>query len=125
MAARRKGQGQFDAMALPLNAGLFLVLVGAPILSVTLYAAITGIFPLMNSDPEVIEHGVPYLRARTLAMVFVGCNFAFRGYWNAIDLSRYYMGTLIVMHAVNIFLNWVLIFGNLGSGCFASFSIER
>jgi putative MATE family efflux protein len=48
-------------------------------------------------------------------MVFVGCNFAFRGYWNAIDLSRFYMGTLMAMHAINIFLNWVLIFGNLGA----------
>jgi putative MATE family efflux protein len=48
-------------------------------------------------------------------MVFVGCNFAFRGYWNAVDLSRFYMGTLVAMHAVNIFLNWVLIFGNLGA----------
>jgi putative MATE family efflux protein len=50
-----------------------------------------------------------------LAILFVGCNFAFRGYWNAIDLSRFYMTTLIAMHAVNIFLNWVLIFGNLGA----------
>ena len=115
MAARRKGEGRFDATALPLNAGLLLVVIGAPVLSVALYAAIPAIFPLMNSDPAVIDHGVPYLRARTLAMVFVGCNFAFRGYWNAIDLSRYYMGTLIVMHTVNIFLNWVLIFGNLGA----------
>jgi len=45
----------------------------------------------------------------------VGCNFAFRGYWNAVDLSRLYMGTLIAMHTVNIFLNWIFIFGNLGA----------
>ena len=42
-------------------------------------------------------------------------NFAFRGYWNALDLSRLYMKTLIVMHACNIFLNYVLIFGHFGS----------
>jgi putative MATE family efflux protein len=114
-SARRKGEGRFADLALPLNAGLLLVVIGAPVLSAVLYQAIPGIFPLFNSDPEVIEQGVPYLRARTLAMVFVGCNFAFRGYWNAVDLSRFYMGTLVAMHAVNIFLNWVLIFGNLGA----------
>jgi MATE family multidrug resistance protein len=115
MSARRKGEGRYSDLALPLNAGLLLVVVGAPLISVGLYRAIPDLFPLFNSDPEVIEQGVPYLRARTLAIVFVGCNFAFRGFWNAIDLSRLYMGTLIAMHMVNIFLNWVLIFGNLGA----------
>lgn len=42
-------------------------------------------------------------------------NFAFRGYWNALDLSRLYMTTLIFMHATNIVLNYVLIFGNFGA----------
>ena len=115
MTARRKGQGRFDDLALPLNSGLLLVAMGAPVLSAGLYLAIPSIFPLFNGDPHVVEQGVPYLQARVLAVLFVGCNFAFRGYWNAIDLSRYYMGTLIVMHAINIFLNWVLIFGNLGA----------
>ena len=62
-----------------------------------------------------MEQGIPYLRWRVVAIAVVGCNFAFRGYWNAVDLSRLYMGTLIVMHATNIFLNWVFIFGNLGA----------
>jgi len=45
----------------------------------------------------------------------MGMNFAFRGYWNAVDKSILYMRTLISMHVINIFLNWVLIFGNLGA----------
>lgn len=115
MAARRKGEGRFDEMALPLNAGLLLVFLGAPLLTVVLYELIPAIYPYLNEDPDVIGQGVPYLRWRLLAITVVGCNFAFRGYWNAVDLSRYYMGTLIAMHATNIFLNWVFIFGNLGA----------
>ena len=115
MSARRKGQGQFDGMARPLNAGLLMVVVSAPLLSAVLFFSIPVMYPLINADPEVIQQGVPYLQARTLAILFVGCNFAFRGYWNAVDLSRYYMGTLILMHSTNIFLNWVLIFGHLGA----------
>ncbi len=114
MSARRKGEGRFDVMARPLNAGLLVVLVAAPLLSIVLFFSIPNIYHWFNSDPEVIRQGIPYLQARVLAIVFVGCNFAFRGYWNAVDLSRYYMGTLILMHATNIFLNWVLIFGHLG-----------
>jgi multidrug resistance protein, MATE family len=114
-ASRRKGAGQLDEMAVPLNGGLLIVLCVAPPLSMLLYWAVPVIYPYLNSDPEVIAQGVPYLQARVLAILFVGANFAFRGYWNAVDLPRLYMNSLIVMHATNIFLNWVLIFGNLGA----------
>jgi multidrug resistance protein, MATE family len=115
IAARRKGEGKLDEMAVPLNGGLLILLCVAPVFSALLYWAVPGIYPWLNADPEVIEQGVPYLQARVLAMFFMGANFAFRGYWNAIDLPRLYMSTLIVMHSTNIFLNWVLIFGNLGA----------
>ena len=115
MAARRKGQGRRRETAWPLNAGLLLVLVVAPPLSVLLFILVPAAYPHLNGDPAVIAEGVPYLQARVLAILFVSMNFAFRGYWNAVDLSRYYMGTLVVMHSTNIFLNWVLIFGNLGA----------
>jgi putative MATE family efflux protein len=52
---------------------------------------------------------------RVFGVLAVGCNFAFRGYWNATDRSALYLRTLLMMHAVNIFLNWVFIFGNLGA----------
>jgi putative MATE family efflux protein len=48
-------------------------------------------------------------------MTAVGMNFAFRGYWNGVNLSKLYLRTLLVMHAANITLNWVFIFGNLGA----------
>ena len=114
-SARRKGEGRFDEMAVPLNGGLLILLCVAPPLSVLLYYSVPAIYPYLNSDPDVIAQGVPYLQARVLAMFFMGANFAFRGYWNGVDLARLYMTTLIAMHASNIFLNWVLIFGNLGA----------
>ena len=115
VAARRKGEGRLSEMAVPLNGGLLILLCVAPLLSALLYWAIPAIYPVLNGDPDVIDQGVPYLQARVLAMLFMGANFAFRGYWNAVDLPRLYMTTLIVMHSSNIFLNWVLIFGNLGA----------
>jgi len=66
------------------------------------------------SDPEVVDLGVPYLRARLVAMTAVGMNFAFRGFWNGIGQSRRYLQTLVIMHVCNVILNWLLIFGHLG-----------
>jgi putative MATE family efflux protein len=62
-----------------------------------------------------MEQGIPYLQVRILSMVAVGMNFSFRGYWSAIHMTGVYLRTLLIMHAINIFLNWVFIFGNLGA----------
>ena len=114
-AARKKGEGRIDRAAAILNTALLLVLIVAPIFSVVLIQVAPTLFPYLNSDAAVIEHGVPYLEWRLGAIVFVGINFAFRGYWNALDMSRIYMTTLIMMHACNIVLNYILIFGKFGA----------
>lgn len=114
-SSRRKGSGMDDVVAVPLNAGLLIMLLVAPPLSIALFLLVPEVYPYINSDPRVVEEGVPYLQARIAAIMFVGMNFAFRGFWNAVDMSKLYMGTLITMHSLNIFLNWVFIFGNLGA----------
>jgi putative MATE family efflux protein len=114
-AARRKGEGRADRAAAVLNTALLLVLVIAPIFSLVLIQLADDAYPLLNKDPDVVALGVPYIEWRLGAIVFVGMNFAFRGYWNALDMSRIYMNTLIIMHACNIVLNYALIFGNFGA----------
>lgn len=114
-AARRKGEGKPERAAAILNSAIVLVLIVAPIFSLVLIQLAEPVYPFLNSDPAVIERGVPYIEWRLGAIVFVGMNFAFRGYWNALDLSRLYMTTLIIMHACNIVLNYALIFGHFGA----------
>lgn len=115
MAARRVGEGRRAETAIPLNGGLLIALIIAVPWSATLIALAPEYFPWLTTDSSVVEQGIPYLRARLFAMAAMGMNFAFRGYWNAVDKSILYMRTLISMHVLNIFLNWVLIFGNLGA----------
>ena len=114
-AARKKGEGRTDRAAAILNTAILLVILVAPIFSLFLIQIAPIVFPYLNSDASVIGRGVPYLEWRLGAIIFVGINFAFRGYWNALDMSRVYMTTLIMMHACNIVLNYVLIFGNFGA----------
>jgi putative MATE family efflux protein len=114
MAARRLGEGRSPDAAVPLNGGLLLAVVLALPLSLTLVVFSDEIFALLVDDPEVAALGAPYLAARLAAMAAMGVNFAFRGYWNGVSMSRVYMRTLVVMHVSNIALNWLLIFGHLG-----------
>ena len=114
-ASRRKGEGRLSESAHFLNGGLLLVAIAAPILSLVLFFLVPVVYPYLNGDADVVELGVPYLEIRLLGTIFIGMNYAFRGYWNAIDMPHLYMSTLVVMHVANIFLNYVLIFGNFGA----------
>ncbi len=115
LAARRLGEGRNSETAIPLNGGLLLALmIGLP-LCIVLILATPFAFNFLTGDPAVRELGVPYLQVRIASMIAVGMNFSFRGYWSAIHMTGVYLRTLLIMHAINIFLNWVLIFGNLGA----------
>ena len=113
-AARRKGEGKDDETAVPLNGGLVLATgLGVPLAAGVIFAA-PSLFPLLTDDAQVATLGTSYLQIRLLAVPAAGMNFAFRGYWNAVDLSRLYLRTLVIMHLVNAGLDWVLIFGPFG-----------
>ena len=115
LAARRLGEERHSETAVPLNGGLLLALLMGLPLCILLIVVTPKAFVFLTSDPNVQELGIPYLQIRIASMIGVGMNFSFRGYWSAIHMTGVYLRTLLMMHAVNIFLNWVLIFGNLGA----------
>jgi MATE family multidrug resistance protein len=114
-ASRKKGQGENDTTAHCLNAALIVILISSPFLTLGLIWLAPKFFPTLSGDPSIAELGIPYLQIRALGIIFVAANFAFRGYWNAVDMTWLYLKSLVSMHAVNIFLNYVLIFGNFGA----------
>lgn len=113
-AARRHGEGKASETAVPLNGGLVMAAAfGLPI-SVGVFAFAPELFGVLADDAAVGAQGTDYLRARVVSVCAVGFNFAFRGYWNAVNLSRLYMRTLVFMHVANVILNYGLIFGHFG-----------
>ena len=114
-ASRKKGQGENNTTAHCLNAALIIILISSPFLTLGLIWLAPKFFPTLSGDPNIAELGIPYLQIRALGIVFVAANFAFRGYWNAVDMTWLYLKSLVSMHTVNIFLNYVLIFGNFGA----------
>jgi putative MATE family efflux protein len=115
LAARRLGEGRETETAVSLNGGLILSLILGVPACIALYLLTPHAFHFLSDDPQVGGLGVPYLQVRLLGMIAVGMNFSFRGYWSAIHMTGIYLRTLLIMHTINIFLNWVLIFGNLGA----------
>lgn len=115
MVSRRQGQGRTDETAVPLNGGLVLVVLITVPMSIALIILTPYIYPLLIKDPEVVAIGVPYVQVRLIAMIAVGANFSFRGYWNGISKSKMYLQTLLIMHACNVVISYVFIFGALGA----------
>ena len=112
--SRLKGEGHDERTAEYLNAAILLVLLTAPVSSLLLVFATPWLLPLMNDDPSVLDHGVPYLQWLIASGTFVGLNAAFGGFWNATDRSQMYMRVVVVTGLVNIPLNYIFIFGSLG-----------
>lgn len=114
-ASRRKGEDRPAKCGVPLSGALVAIGISAPILSAALYFAIPWLFPLINSDPEVVSIGVDYIRWLILQAVFVGFIQANIGFWNGIGTSRVYIASLIIQHISNVLFNYMFIFGNLGA----------
>jgi len=119
--SRREGEGDKEAGGNALDVGLALsFLIGLP-LGYLLAQAAPWVFSLLSDDPAVIHGddlysgGSEYLAIRLLALGVVGANFCYRGFYNGIGRSSVYMISIVLIQALNIFFNWVFIFGNLGA----------
>lgn len=114
ISARKKGEGKHSETAFSLNdALLFAVLFSVIVLALGFYFA-KPLFDLLTETETLSKLSSDYFLIRISVCFFAIMNFAFRGYWNSVDMSKVYMKTLIVMHLVNIGLNYLLIFGKFG-----------
>ncbi|RHW22717.1 MATE family efflux transporter [Pseudomonas jilinensis] len=114
MVARRRGQGRETEVAAPLNEGLLIAALLAVPLTLLCWFNAERIIGFLSSDQGVVEIGVDYFHWRSLAIIAVGANFAFRGYWNGIRESGLYLRILVVMHLANVAISYGLIFGKFG-----------
>ena len=93
--------------------------------SVALYAAVglvicavqMAVIPLfghLNQPPEVIAAGTPYYRYLAWSIIPLMMFFSFRQFLEGIGNTKVAMTITVISNVVNIFLNWLLIFGNWG-----------
>lgn len=83
-----------------------------------MFLLIWAIFPLMfamGQPQDVVIVSQPYLWLQAVSLPFMLTTIAFRNYSEAMDAPwpAFWCGLISVL--LNIFLNWVLIYGNLGA----------
>ena len=114
ITARRLGENKHDECGLPLSAGIFLVLVYSLILIGIMSFAAPTILGYFSSDANVIQLSQDYYMWRLPGILAIGVSLCFRGFWNGIKEPNTYAFILVMTHILNIVLNWMLIFGNVG-----------
>ncbi len=114
LVARRRGQGSTEARCLPLNAGLVAALVVGVPLTVLVQILTPSLFSLVSSDAEVTKIGIPFLRMLYVGIIAHGLNGAFRGHWTGMEQPRVHMWIVLVLNLVNLFGNFVFIYGRFG-----------
>ena len=115
ITARYLGERRRHDLLKPFNSSLPLNVVLAFVLSIILTYISPTLFRLLSTDPLVVAKGTQYFQIRIAVLVFFVINITFRGFWSGLKKPKVYFNFLYVMHASNIFLNWVLIYGNLGA----------
>src|SRR5580692_697395 len=108
------GAGDLDDCRHSLISGVWLSLFLIPIVMGLIWALI----PLLSAwgiDPAVMSMTQPYLRVLNWSAPSLILFFGFRRYLQAINIVRPIMITLLTANLVNIFCNWIFVFGNLGA----------
>ena len=97
-----------------LISGIWLSLLLIPAVMGSVWALIPLLW-MLHIDPAVMRELTPYLRVLTWSAPSLVLFFGFRRYLQSIGIVRPVMVALLTANLVNIFCNWVFVFGNLGA----------
>ncbi|NVK44626.1 MAG: MATE family efflux transporter [Oceanospirillaceae bacterium] len=114
MVARRCGEARHDETARPVNWGIILACVIALPLSWLFGHHSEFLLSRLSRDPEVLAIANAYFDFRISAMLAVGINLSLRGWWNGTRRPLVHVRLLVLMHLLNVFLSFGLIFGHFG-----------
>ncbi len=107
-----QGKHRSSAQILQNSVGLYAV-VGVLICAAQM--AIIPLFGHMNQPAEVIAAATPYYRYLAWSIIPLMLFFSFRQFLEGVGNTRVEMVITIVCNLLNVGLNWVFIYGNLGA----------
>lgn len=111
MAARRFGESAHKRVGTVLANGLFISFLASAIFTLIGWFAVPVIFRFLTSNEAVLTLGIPYAQVRVLGVLGMVATTCYKGFFDGLGQTRVHMYACLVMNAVNIVLNYTLIFG--------------
>ncbi len=115
LIARREGEGDYIGCRKILNNALILSFIIGIVFGGVIFFGAPFFTYLLAADPVVEQLAGEYISIRFLALPFFLMIVSYRGFFFGIAHTKIFMISGIILNVVNIFLNWVFIFGNLGA----------
>lgn len=110
-AANRHGNEQ-ECSSL-LHHSLFINMAAAFILFGFIEIAVV-ILPHLGQEEQVVSYTIPYLQIIAASMIPIMFFQTYRQFSDGLTYARPAMYIMLIANLVNVFLNWIFIFGNLG-----------
>lgn len=111
LTGNANGSGNIPECKRLFSNAIFVQLINGIILT-TLTFALGYIIPLIDPDIEKTTLAHNYYNYLAFSSLFVILLFTFKGYIDAFGYTIYGMFAILLGNVVNIFLNWLLIYGN-------------
>ena len=112
--ARRVGEGRFRRIGVIFEHGLVFVLLLSIILFFIQHLYTADILGAVIQSPNIYSAAMEYMDYRHYGIIFVCFNFLFRALYIGLANTKVISLTTFLMAVVNIFLDYVLIFGKWG-----------
>ena len=113
LIAEADGEGNFDKGKSSFKHGLFL----CTIVGIAVYVMVIACKPLMyymKQPQEVVELAIPYLNFVAISLIPLVIFQAFKQFSDGLSMTKYLMYATLLANVLNVFFNYVFIFGKLG-----------
>jgi MATE family, multidrug efflux pump len=117
LVAKYHGSKEFEKCGIVLRQGLLVNVTTSIILFAVLFV-IADVIALLNQPQEIVEQAIKYTKTLGWSMIPVMLFQTYRQYAEGLSIMRPAMVVTLSANVINIFTNWVFIFGNLGMPAF-------
>ncbi len=115
IVARRYGEADFDGCSLALTNSLVIgFIIGINIAALGVFYSYT-IADFFAADKTVGRYAGDYLHYRLMGIPFFLISVSYRGFYFGISKTKIFMFSGVITNLLNIFFNYIFIFGNLGA----------
>lgn len=113
LVSMANGRGDEKAVSHYLFNGFVLCAFTALLISFTIYSG-KGFLWHLGQDPEVVTYAIPFLELISLSLIPMLLFMTLKQFADGLELTRLAMILSLLSLPLNVFLNWLLIYGNWG-----------